>query len=341
MTSHDDYSPFMKWNENDIFTVDSGAEVLISLISMIQDGYKFDETLLRQASKCLSWIFQSSNLTTSVNGVFFQTIGQGATDSIPAFVELIDVLLSAIWLSSEHEIQSLSTTSHTDPQSIRDVVLNEVLIPIEPSLVQISRNPLFVSSIYIYHETVKLLVKIFDVSAFHQPTLDFVSSSRIPMAFQTLLSQVEIERTHQFIIWLMSDYLRKWKRDGAETAGKGRILLQALEQEGFHETLEQTLLHDKSSMEGNCSNESEHGSSKPSLFFSCPDRELSVYIFTWKKNGDETVRRGKRTLQMLEKEGFGDELESTLLHTESTTYGHKVRIHSFNSLTFLGINCRL
>ncbi|KAK2954829.1 hypothetical protein BLNAU_10159 [Blattamonas nauphoetae] len=335
MISSDDYSPFMKWNENDMFTVDSEAEVLISLLAMIRDGYKFDETLLRQASKCLSWIFQLSDLPSVVDGVLFQIIGQSATDPIPDFVELMTVLLSSsdpsifrdtmtffcslfnhcplshqlalvssrllprilstpnlrnlsviddqgilnsvidifrfgVWLSSEHKIQSLSTTSHTDPQSIRDVVLNEVLIPIEPSLVQISRNPLFVSSIYIYQETVKLLSKIFDVSAFHQPTLDLVSSSRLPMVFLSLLSNMEDESIRMFIL-----------------------------------------------------------------------RQLTVYIYTWKKNGDETVRRGKRTLQMLEKEGFGDELELTLLHTESTTYGHKVRIHSFTSLTFLGINCHL
>ncbi|KAK2961765.1 hypothetical protein BLNAU_3202 [Blattamonas nauphoetae] len=73
------------------------------------------------------------------------------------------------------------------------------------------------------------------------------------MAFQSLLSKVEDEDTHQFIIELMSDNISKWKKEGAETWGRGRILLQTLEMEGFHEGLEQTLHHDKSSNDGRTS----------------------------------------------------------------------------------------
>ncbi|KAK2945141.1 hypothetical protein BLNAU_19931 [Blattamonas nauphoetae] len=61
-----------------------------------------------------------------------------------------------------------------------------------------------------------------------------------------------MEKTYPLwiIISNMSINILKWKEDGAETAGKGRILLQALEQEGFQEEIEKTLLHDMSSRFG-------------------------------------------------------------------------------------------
>ncbi|KAK2945134.1 hypothetical protein BLNAU_19924 [Blattamonas nauphoetae] len=54
--------------------------------------------------------------------------------------DIIDVFKKGVWLSSTDSIQSTSIASDTDPESIRHLVLHEVLIPIEPSLVQISRN---------------------------------------------------------------------------------------------------------------------------------------------------------------------------------------------------------
>ncbi|KAK2961853.1 hypothetical protein BLNAU_3290 [Blattamonas nauphoetae] len=155
-----------------------------------------------------------------------------------------------VLLSSANSIHSLSATSDTDPESIRDVVLNDVLIPFEPSLVQITRNPHLLSWNDEYRGTLLLLLQICDRSAFHQPTLDFICSSHFQMTFQSLLSTMENEETHQFIIWKTNDIINIWKKDGAETWRRGRILLQTLEQEGFFDGLEQTLLLDKSSVYG-------------------------------------------------------------------------------------------
>ncbi|KAK2949251.1 hypothetical protein BLNAU_15854 [Blattamonas nauphoetae] len=103
-------------------------------------------------------------------------------------------------------------------------------------------------------------------SALHQPTLNFICSSHIPMVFQSLLSKVEHENVQHFILWNISYHISKWENDGADTWCRGRILLQTLEQEGFRDHLEQTVLHDKSSMEGKYVG--------PSLFFSCTDRRF-------------------------------------------------------------------
>ncbi|KAK2942582.1 hypothetical protein BLNAU_22499 [Blattamonas nauphoetae] len=83
---------------------------------------------------------------------------------------------------------------------------------------------------------------IFDRSTFHQPTLDFVCSSRIPMAFQSLLSKVEDEGVNQFVIWLQFDNISIWKEDGTDTVSRWMLLLQTLEQEGDGNTLDDELV---------------------------------------------------------------------------------------------------
>ncbi|KAK2950890.1 hypothetical protein BLNAU_14192 [Blattamonas nauphoetae] len=153
-------------------------------------------------------------------------------------------------LSSIKRIQSLSTASNTNPEDLGVLVLQEVLIPMEPSLIQISRNHRLLSWSDDYNEITHVMLRLFKASAFHQPTLTFLCSSHIPMAFQSLLSKVEHEVTHQLIIWHMFKRITAWKANGVEIWSRGRVLLQTLESEGFFEGLEQTLLHDKSTRDG-------------------------------------------------------------------------------------------
>ncbi|KAK2961774.1 hypothetical protein BLNAU_3211 [Blattamonas nauphoetae] len=263
MITSKEYSPFLQWNPPDRKTVGSVAPPFVSLVSMVRDGFEFGEDLLQKSSKFLSSLISLFETNDSFDD-FLKAVGQDSPNPAAVILstphlrdlsvvedkvimnDILSIFKFGVWLVDASTVQFLSITSDTDPQSIRGVVLHEVLIPMEPSLVQISRNPHLLSWIDEYKDTLRLLINIFDMSAFHQPTLDFVCSSRIPMVFQSLLSKVEYKNTHQFIIWLMTSDTRTWKRDGAETWRRGRILLQTLEQEGFRDHLEQTLLHDKS-----------------------------------------------------------------------------------------------
>ncbi|KAK2947324.1 hypothetical protein BLNAU_17711 [Blattamonas nauphoetae] len=120
----------------------------------------------------------------------------------------------------------------------------------EPSLVQISRNRHLMSWIEEYKATLRLLSTIFQLSPNHQPSLCFVCSSHIPTIFQSLLTEVEHDDTNQFIHWFFSDTLNTWKAGGDETEQNGIVLLQALEREGFRDSLERTVLHHHSSPKG-------------------------------------------------------------------------------------------
>ncbi|KAK2947339.1 hypothetical protein BLNAU_17726 [Blattamonas nauphoetae] len=56
--SSDDYSPFLTWDENDGFSAVPISKTLMSLVSMIRDGYHFDEMLHRKAALFLSVVIR-------------------------------------------------------------------------------------------------------------------------------------------------------------------------------------------------------------------------------------------------------------------------------------------
>ncbi|KAK2946004.1 hypothetical protein BLNAU_19080 [Blattamonas nauphoetae] len=168
-------------------------------ILQLHDNYPFNEEMLWKASIVFSSITSSLNHSFSMDE-FIHAIANDAPH--PAAVYL-----------------SLPSTPFQTPQSIRDVFLHEVLIPMEPSLVQISRNRVLLSLGDECLVMFMLLYNIFAKCVFHRPTQDFICSSRIPIVFQSLLTEVEHEEAYQSILEFLADDFRGWKRYGVDSAG--------------------------------------------------------------------------------------------------------------------------
>ncbi|KAK2948628.1 hypothetical protein BLNAU_16447 [Blattamonas nauphoetae] len=114
------------------------------------------------------------------------------------------ILHNTILLSSTDVLRMLATSGHTDPLRIREVVLKEALIPIEPALVLISRNHLILSWIDKWKTTKPALTA----------KKEFISSNII-----------------------------KWRTGGIEAKRRGKRIVQILKGEGFGEGIEQGLAY--------------------------------------------------------------------------------------------------
>ncbi|KAK2954843.1 hypothetical protein BLNAU_10173 [Blattamonas nauphoetae] len=159
----------------------------------------------------------------------------------------LEILKQGIYLFPTDKLYIIGASKNYDFDQLRNVVLHEMLIPVEPSLVQITRNRHLPSWDNEFRDTFLFLSDIIKVSAFHQPTLDFVCSSRLPKVFLSLPSDSEVEAVQRYMFWTMPGNISMWKRCGVECWRRGRRLLQTLEQEGFRDHLEQTLLHNNTS----------------------------------------------------------------------------------------------
>ncbi|KAK2954848.1 hypothetical protein BLNAU_10178 [Blattamonas nauphoetae] len=230
MAFSDEYSPFLNWTPTAPITADSVLPVFISLVSMVRDGFQFDVTLLRKLPKphwtvCgfdgCAHVFTPSIDIREDSQIDLQIIlstphlrDLSGIDDQNVMTDILEIFDNGVWLSSPDSVRSLSNTLHNDPESIRNVVLHEVFIPIEPSLVQISRNPHILSWGYEFERTLRLLCTIFEVSAFHQQSVDFVCSSCIPIALQSFISAVEHEHSQYDVLQSLFNNLNKWKMYG-------------------------------------------------------------------------------------------------------------------------------
>ncbi|KAK2946631.1 hypothetical protein BLNAU_18467 [Blattamonas nauphoetae] len=197
-----EYSPFIDWNPNDPISADSLAKPFIALVSMVRDGYHCDEMIEEKAHSLFSLFNRDNDQGIDIEELL-KSVGWSDDDSLPgysrlsrrtSFPEFCQPLTCEIFIElvRKDNLSYFSSDAAISAQSIQDIVLHKCLIPIAPSLAQITHNPHLVSWINEYKETVQAITYLFDVNVFHQPTLNFVRSSRLPIVFTSLLSTVEV-----------------------------------------------------------------------------------------------------------------------------------------------------
>ncbi|KAK2959070.1 hypothetical protein BLNAU_5865 [Blattamonas nauphoetae] len=81
------YTPFLNWHRSDPVTTDSKSLVFITLVSMVRDGYEFDEENLQTASSFLSFLMETNQRAQDIDS-FIQAIGQGSTNPAASFQHL-------------------------------------------------------------------------------------------------------------------------------------------------------------------------------------------------------------------------------------------------------------
>ncbi|KAK2949440.1 hypothetical protein BLNAU_15636 [Blattamonas nauphoetae] len=108
-------------------------------------------------------------------------------DDKTALHRLLWILRHHVRLSPAKEVQVLAATSDTTPESIREIVLHAILIPMEPSLIQISRNRLLLSWIKECKETLEMLVYVFE-------TIPSLKSGRPPHPLRRTLVDIQQHR---------------------------------------------------------------------------------------------------------------------------------------------------
>ncbi|KAK2946029.1 hypothetical protein BLNAU_19040 [Blattamonas nauphoetae] len=154
---------------------------------------------------------------------------------------LLTILQASVWLVPTERPPKIPSNYDNRPQSLRDLVLHDALIPMEPPLVQLNRGYHLLSWKSGSEDLLTFVTHILNASVFHPPTLDFVCSSRLPLVFQSLLTEVEDTRIVYTCISSISNKIQKWVDDGVEFELGGRRLLLKLEQEGFIDILEAKL----------------------------------------------------------------------------------------------------
>ncbi|KAK2959856.1 hypothetical protein BLNAU_5053 [Blattamonas nauphoetae] len=142
-------------------------------------------------------------------------------------------------------LRQLGITTAVDAFNHREVIFQKVVIPSSQFVTFLISNRNILNG-GLFKSFTNLLATLIQIGPFHRPTLEYVVASPIAMTFSSCLSLVERNDALWNTLSDIDNSLESWKREGPEVTKSGKRMMQALFSEGFEDTLEQMLMHEKS-----------------------------------------------------------------------------------------------
>ncbi|KAK2958888.1 hypothetical protein BLNAU_6137 [Blattamonas nauphoetae] len=218
--------------------------------SVFRNTMKFTSVFLR----CFDWVSRFKMVSSHLIPKVLSALSRLDRTVIDEKELMDNIKTLFVWCS---DLSAPIFVGHLAKQPSMDSrIVNNV-----PSLLQISRYHLLTSWRDGCEPIMDFMFNLFELSVKHQPALDFVCSSHIPMIYQSLLSKLEVEDTKSDILWCLPRLVSTWQTDKEEeeqeeAEEKDEIvvrmhtLFQIYEKEGCGDGLEQTLFHDHLTAEG-------------------------------------------------------------------------------------------
>ncbi|KAK2960099.1 hypothetical protein BLNAU_4982 [Blattamonas nauphoetae] len=152
-------------------------------------------------------------------------------------------------LGSPPALLNLRITSPVDTYNHREMIFQKVVLPSSQFLTFLLTNRSMLNG-DLLESFMSLLATLIRLGPFHRPTLEFVLASPIAMELADYLSYFEESHRVWVPLLTINFLLKEWKEEGPQVAQSGKQKMQALISEGFEDTLEQTMKHDKSEYYG-------------------------------------------------------------------------------------------
>ncbi|KAK2943457.1 hypothetical protein BLNAU_21640 [Blattamonas nauphoetae] len=200
------------------------------------------EITIRSSIEIRSRLVESDLISSVLATVQPDTLPITGNDEI--LDNLIWIIVECLNLADSSHLWRLGITDAIDKVNHREMIFQKVVIPSSQFMTFLISNRNVLSRDLLDSFMSQLATLIHKVP-FHIPTLEFVLKSPIVMAFSRCLSFVEDDFRLFYTLNCINKSLENWKKEVGEVAQSGKRMMQALISEGFEDTLEQMLKHDK------------------------------------------------------------------------------------------------
>ncbi|KAK2957788.1 hypothetical protein BLNAU_7222 [Blattamonas nauphoetae] len=157
---------------------------------------------------------------------------------------LLIIIAYCVDLASLSSLVDLDLTTPADRYNHREMVFQKVVLPSSQLMTFLISDRYLLSGKLLY-SFMDLLAIFIDIGPLHRPTLEFVLASPIVMACLSCLSFGEGD----FDLWVLFGNLNQSRQECEDECPEvvqfGKRMMQALISEGFEDTLEQILMHNK------------------------------------------------------------------------------------------------
>ncbi|KAK2941924.1 hypothetical protein BLNAU_23160 [Blattamonas nauphoetae] len=198
----------------------------------------------KEASSAIRCCFVESDIVTKVIATL-QPHTMPISGNRAIFSMLAQIICHDISLAEPYYLNGLHITAAVDRFNRREMIFQKVVLPSSQFVTfLISKRNVLIGDLF--RSFMILLDRFIEIGPFHRPTLEFILASPIVMTFSSCLSFIGKEKLLDETLGNIRVSTFKWKKEGTEVVQSGKRMLQALFSEGFEDTLEQKMKHNKS-----------------------------------------------------------------------------------------------
>ncbi|KAK2960051.1 hypothetical protein BLNAU_4934 [Blattamonas nauphoetae] len=200
------------------------------------------ETVLKASHAIRDRLIQSDLISKVLAIIQPHTLSISGNETI--FDNLVQIISHDIFLTIPSSLRGLGLTTAVGEYNHREMIFQKVVLPSSELVTFLISHRLFLND-DLLRSFVYLLNTFLRICPFHRPTLEFVLTSPIAMAYSSCISFFENEIRLWITLQHINQSLSEWKSYETEAAQSGQRILQALLSESFEDTLEQMSMRDK------------------------------------------------------------------------------------------------
>ncbi|KAK2957563.1 hypothetical protein BLNAU_7462 [Blattamonas nauphoetae] len=180
----------------------------------------------------------------------FNPLSLSFTEAVGIHTCLMKTIRESIWLATPDGLIRLSCESGYEPQTVRETVLQQVLIPSEKYIWHFCVNRYSIVVGEQSRSFRELLVQLLRICAYYQPTLDFVLHTPIVFTILSWLAFIDTDYLIYCFLNAMMNVQWEWNRIRGTQREKWQSVHRMLRMEGFEDVIEEKLQNDQNEYDG-------------------------------------------------------------------------------------------
>ncbi|KAK2946189.1 hypothetical protein BLNAU_18865 [Blattamonas nauphoetae] len=200
------------------------------------------ETTSNSSTEFQSHLMESDLITNVFVTIQPHSLPISGNDKI--FDSLLRIINTFLLISFPMSLRELAITTVVKPWNHREMIFQKVVLPSSQYVTfLITNRHILVGEFSI--SFMILLATLLGITPYHRPTSDFVLTSPIAMALTSCLSFVEDGIPLWSPLFIVHFSMSEWIYESPEAVQSGKRMIKALFSEGFEDTLDQMMIHEK------------------------------------------------------------------------------------------------
>ncbi|KAK2963945.1 hypothetical protein BLNAU_1022 [Blattamonas nauphoetae] len=158
---------------------------------------------------------------------------------------LMGTIFNSVWLPTPNGLRQLDIKDRNEEQAVQETIFQQVLVPSEQYIWHLCVNRFSIIDGEQSRQFMTLLTRLFGISPYYQPTMDFILHMPIVLTIPSCLTFFETDEQISSVLSYLVFAQRDWNKKGGEVRQIWKTVHRMLRMEGIEDVIEEKLRNNR------------------------------------------------------------------------------------------------